>query len=138
MTAKGAVVTFFPATAPTATGSCGPGAETSCCGTAMASPDAASDTIESLAERVNRHYAGKVDVQIASYHSEADINAAISRLNTILLASGKAFRVTSVNFYTFVESLGPLVAVGDQILCTRRLPAWGELSEAVEKVAITV
>lgn len=131
MSTQNPVVTFFPSSAPAAVASCAPGGDTSCCGPATVSMGAPGDTVESLADSVSSHFEGKVDVVVASYQSEADVGSAIAGLNAVLTASGKKFEVTPVNFYTFVESVGPVVAVGDQILCTRRLPDWDELRDAV-------
>lgn len=129
-------VRFFPASSSTATASCSTG-DTSCCGPS-ATLNEPGITVEALAQTVHEHFGAKVFVEVASYWTEAEVGVAITRLNEVLKASGKSFKVTPVNFYTFVESVAPIVAIGDQILCTRRLPDWDELRTAIEKVDVTV
>lgn len=129
-------VRFFPASSSTTTSSCSTG-DTSCCGPSVTINEPGI-TVEALAQHVQEHFGTKVFVEVASYWTEAEVGSAIAKLNEMLRASGNSFEVTPVNFYTFVESVAPIVAVGDQILCTRRLPDWDELRTAIEKVEVTV
>jgi hypothetical protein len=78
------------------------------------------------------HFGEQADVEIAGYWSQADVETTVEKLNAALRQSGKRFEVTPVNFYTFVESVAPLVAVDGRILCTRRAPSWDELQAAVD------
>src|SRR5205807_45058 len=96
---------FFPT--PSATSCCDTGgAQSACdCGTGDQIAAAVGDGLhpnEVLMERVERlqkQYGKRVDVEVATYTTNASIYAAIDSLNAALLASKKDFLVSPANFY---------------------------------------
>lgn len=140
MSAATLKIGFFPL--PAATSCCDTGgAAAACdCGTGDQVAAAVGDgphPNEALMERVERlrsHYGKRVEVELASYTTNAGTYGAIDALNAALAASGKDFLVSPGNFYTFVGTVAPVVVVDGKIRFTRKVPDWEELKASVDSV----
>lgn len=98
--------------------------------------DAGVDINELLMERASALddvFGRAVKVEVANYWSTAATSQAIERLKDALHRSGKSFVLSPENFYTFAESVMPIVTVDGQIVSTGRVPESSALEAAVNK-----
>lgn len=129
-------VQFFPSIGS----ACGPGASACACGPSCGPEEVAADpnaVVAERAEQVRQRFGDRVEVRVADYSSPQDVERVISTLNTALERSGAAFTVSQASLPTLLETVAPIVTVGDQVAFSRGLPPLERLQEAIDDALAT-
>ena len=132
MTTRKPIVKFFPAVVS----ACGPGASSCCTPAQIAESSDPAVVMIKRVDDVQGHYGDRVDVSVASYDTPSDVDAAIETLNTAFAASNIKMTVTRENFYVVLQTVAPIVLIGDQV-ALNGLPSWEDLREMVDKSLIS-
>lgn len=96
-----------------------------------------NDVIREHVQAIEKALGGTIAVDVADYSSNNNIYAAIDKLNVALKASGKDFLVSPANFYAFVGTVGPLIAIDGQISFTRKPPSKEQLLNSIQSALQT-
>lgn len=137
-TSRKLVVHVFPALS--AASQCDPNAPCDC-GVSQEAvvPDGEKHPNELVAEAVSairEKFGERIDVDVASYADNTAIYASLDKLNAALLTSGKNFLVAPANFYNFVGTIAPLIAIDGRIVFTRKVPALEQLESSIQRALV--
>ncbi|MEM3587072.1 MAG: hypothetical protein QXO71_07130 [Candidatus Jordarchaeaceae archaeon] len=120
---KEVTVTVFPPLS-----GCGP--SSSCCGPSMCcgpsvNPFSGKDLMDELSQRleeIKENFGNTVQIETVEYGTVSQLRHAIDRLNLVLKASGNDFVVSTKNFFIFISSAAPIIAVNNKIISAGSVP----------------
>ncbi len=130
------VVHFYPSVATASSCSDLSGGGCACGPTTGAGTLDPNEAILERASQLTGHFPGRVEVETATYGTKLAVETVTEDLNKALANSGMPYTLSPVNFYTFMESVTPIVVVNGRIRFTRLVPDWEELLQAVEDALV--